>query len=214
MAHGTRGVSWAVVDTGNVVAEVVVPARTVARTMTVMVVVMVMMVIVRMIPVIIVPCPMIAIPMIRVVGAVPIVIIIPGVVPVIVIVPRVVITTYAYIYIGGASVIAGAAGVIVVIIVQGGAGSCAETLDTSRIIGVIIGLGGGVNHAVGVSHGLSGLINRLRVGHVILAVAVISLVVVSGTASGRCHGAAIAASLCVAAVVGRIVSVVVSRSLA
>lgn len=64
-------------------------------------------------------------------------------------VPRV-----AYINIGVAAAV-GVAGVVVVVIVHCGAGTCAETLDAGCEISIVIGLGGGVNHAVSVGHRLS-----------------------------------------------------------
>lgn len=195
VTHG----AWRVVavDASHVVAEVVVPV-TMSVTMsmtTVTIVVMVMMVVVmRMIPIVVIPSPMRSVPIIR---AVPVIVVIPGVV--ITVVGRIVeaetegvkapVPGVAYINIGVAT------GIVVVIIIQCGAGSTAETLDACRIVGIVVGFSGGIDHAVGVGHGFGGLVHGLRVGHVVLAVGVISLVVVRGSTSAWSNGAAVAANL-------------------
>ena len=160
-------------------------------TMSIVVVVPMMVVMVPgMIPVVVIPTPMIAVP---VVGTVPIVVIVPGIVISVIVVGIVVVIAVmvrieapvpcvAYIDVGVAAAI-GVACVIVVVIVHGGAGTGAETLDAGREIGVVVGLGGGVNHAVGVGHRLGRLIHGGGVRNVVLAVGIIGLVVVSATAA-------------------------------
>ena len=71
-----------------------------------------------------------------------------------------------------------ATSVVVVIITHRRGGSRTETLDASRIVGIVVGLGGGVNHAIGVGDGFCGLVNRISIADVVLAVGVISLVVI------------------------------------
>ena len=196
VTHG----AWRVVavDASHVVAEVVVPV-TMSVTMsmtavTIVVMVMMMMVVMRMIPIVVIPSPMRSVPIVR---AVPVIVVIPWVV--ITVVGRIVeaetegvkapVPGVAYINIGVAT------GIVVVIIIQCGAGSAAEALDACRIVGIVVGFSGGIDHAVGVSHGFGGLVHWLRVGHVVLTVGVISLVVVSGSTSAWSNGAAVAANL-------------------
>ena len=151
-----------------------------------MVVIMVMIMVMMMpgvIPVRIVPTPVIAVPVVR---TVPVVVVIPVTVVRIIIgvAVRVVtpVPTGAHIDIGGAT--AGiTSGVVVVVIVHGGAGSCAETLDAGREILVVVGFGGGVNHAIGVGHRFSSLIHGLGNGLVIFAVGIIRLIVIGGAAA-------------------------------
>ena len=209
ITHG----AWRIVavDASHVVAEIIVSETMSIASVAIVVVVMMVMVVMWVIPVVVIPSPVMSIP---IVWAIPVIIVVPGVVITVVgiiveaeaegieaPVPRV-----AYINIGVAP------GIVIVIIVHGGAGACAETLDTCRIVGIVVGFGGGVNHTVGVSHGFSGLVHWLRVGHVILTVGVISLIVISGATSARRDSAAIAANLRVAVVVRRVVGVVISRS--
>ena len=206
-------------DGSDVIVEVVVTGAMTGAVTRTIVVVVVMVMMMRMVPIVVVPSPMIAVP---IVWTIPVIIIIPGIVIAVVVGVTVAEVSVwivdptpgvAYINIGAA---AGAvsSGIIVVIVIQGGAGASAETLDACRKVGIVVGFGGGVDHAVGVGHRLGGLINGLRVGYVVLAVGVVSLVVVSGACSAWCDGTAVAAILHVAAVVGRIVSVVISRFLA
>ena len=68
--------------------------------------------------------------------------------------------------------------VVVVIIADGRGSTCAETLDAGCIVGIVVGLGGGVNHAVGVGHRFGGLINRLGIADVVSAIGIVGLVVV------------------------------------
>ena len=103
-------------------------------------------------------------------------------------------------------------GVIVVIIVSRRGGLRAETLDARGKVGIIVGLGGGVNHTVGVGHRFRGLVNGLGIVDVVLAVGIVGLVVVFRTAADA--GAYIGAIACrhAAALVAvrRIIGVVVS----
>lgn len=182
-------------DASHVVAEVVVSVTMSVTAVTIIVMVMMVVVVVmRMIPVMVIPSPMRSVPIV-------------GAIPVIVVVPRVVIAVVggiveadaegieapvpgvAYINIGVST------GVVVVIVVHCGTGSGAETLDACRIVGIVVGFSSGVDHAVGISHGFSGLVHRLRVGHVVLAISVISLIVVRGSTSAWSDGAAVAANL-------------------
>ena len=193
-------------DASHIVAEIIVSV-----TVAIVVVVMMVMVVMWVIPVVVIPSPVMSIP---IVGAIPVIVVIPWIV--ITVVGIIIesetegieapIPGVAYINIGIAT------SIVVVIIIQCGAGAGAETLDTCRIVGIVVGFGGGVNHTVGVSHGFSGLVHWLRVGHVILTVGVISLIVISGATSARRDSAAIAANLRVAVVVRRVVGVVISRS--
>ena len=172
----------------------------------------------RMIPVVVVvPTPVVAVP---VVGTIPVVVIVPGVVIAVVI--RIVVAVVvrveapvpgvANIDVGGAAVVA--TSVVIIVIVHGGAGSSAETLDAGCEVLVVIGLSGGVNHAVGVGHRLSGLIHRLDVGLVVLAVGIIRLIVVGGIAADARGGAAAVSSVLPACmVVWRVIGVVVSHLL-
>ena len=158
-------------------------AMAVVKIMMIMVVVMMVM---RMIPVGIVPTPMESVPIVR---TVPIVVIIPPW-AIISIIIRIIVTVVsirveapvpgiAYIHVGVAAAVV--TGVIVIVIIHGGTGTCAETFDTGRIVSVIISLGGGVNHAVGVGYGLRGLVNRTHIRLVVLAIGVVSLIVVGRT---------------------------------
>ena len=181
----------------------------------VMVVVVVMMP--RMVPVRIVPAPMEAVPII---GTVPIVVIVPGiVVPIIigiivvsVVAVRVKAPVPRIIY---KDVGVAAASVIVVIIIERGAGAGSETLDARSKVGIVVGLGGGIDHAVGVGYRLGGLIHGLGIRHIVLAVGIIGLVVVGAAAvDARRHRAAIAAvSLAAWRVVRRIIGVVIGHPL-
>ncbi len=191
-----------------------------AMTMTVAVaevMVMVVVMIPRMIPVVVVvPAPVVAVP---IVGTIPVVVIVPGIVIAVVI--RIVITvvvrveapvpSVAYIDVGGAAI---AASVVIIVIIHGGTGSSAETLDAGCEVLVVISLGGGVNHTVGVSHRLSSLIHGLDVGLVVLAVGIIRLIVVGGIAAdARCGVAAVSSVLSACMVVWRVIGVVVSHLL-
>lgn len=103
-------------------------------------------------------------------------------------------------------------GVIVVIIVSRRGGLRAETLYARGKVGIIVGLGGGVNHTVGVGHRFRGLVNGLGIVDVVLAVGIVGLVVVFRTAADA--GAHIGAIACrhAAALIAirRIIGVVVS----
>ena len=214
IAHGARGI--VAVDASHVVVEVVVVrSLMVVPAGTAMVVMMVVMI--WMIPVGGVPAPMIAVP---VVGAVPVIVIVPRVVPAVIVVVVIIgavriespVPAIANIDIGVAAAI-GIAGIVVVVVVQSGTGTGAEALDAGCEVGIIISLGGGIYHAVGVGHGLGGLIDRLCAGNVVFAIRVICLIVVGGTTRGWRHGATVAACLSITAVVRRVVGVVVSHSL-
>ena len=150
-----------------------------------------------MVPVGVIPGPMIAVP---VVGTVPVAVVgisesdIPswGVIVIVVIravgieapVPGVIV----HINIG----VAATAGVIVIVIVHGAGGLGAEALDTGGKVGIIVSLGGGVHHAVGVGHGLSGLVHGFDIGFEVLVVGVIRLVVVLAAGGLRADSAAVA----------------------
>jgi hypothetical protein len=71
-----------------------------------------------------------------------------------------------------------AARVVIIVIVSRRGGLCAETLDAASEVGIVIGLGGGVNHAIGVGYGLRGLIDGLGIADVILVVGIVGLIVV------------------------------------
>ena len=203
----------------HIVGEVVVTSRaaraTMSGTVTVMPKVVVMMMVMRMIPIVVVPAPVIAVP---VIGTVPIIVIIPwvvktivGIMIVIVIMVRIEapIPRVAHINIGVATAV-GVAGVIVVVVIHRGAGTRSETLDAGREVGIVVGLGSGVNHAVGIGHRLGGLIHGFGVGLVVLAVGIISLVVVSAIAiDARRNGTV--GLLPARRVVRRVVGVVVSH---
>lgn len=211
---------------GNIVAEVVV-TRTVVWAMTgsvtvvamVMVVVMkikvvMVVVIVGVVPIRGVPTPVIAIP---IVGAIPVVVIVPRVVIAIIAVIAVAVwvespvPAVAYIDIGVARAVA-VASIIVVVIIHGGACIGAETLDAGSKVLVVVGFGGGVNHAVGIGHRFGGLIHRIDVGLVILAIGIICLIVVRGAAADARGGASgCACVLFPRVVVGRIIGVIVSH---
>ena len=59
----------------------------------------------------------------------------------------------------------------------------AETLDARGKIGIVVGLGGGVNHAVGVGHRFGGLVDGFRIGGVVLAVGIVVLIVIRRVAA-------------------------------
>jgi hypothetical protein len=183
------------------------------------VVVMVVVVMPWMIPVVVVvPTPVVAIP---VVGTIPVVVVIPPG-AVVAVVVRIVVTVairieapipcIAHIDVGVPAAVA--AGVVVIVVVHGGAGACAKTLDAGSEVLVIVGLGGGVNHTIGVGHRLGGLVYGIDIGLVVLAVRVICLIVVCGVAADAGGGAAATARVLSAGmVVRRVVGVVVSHLL-
>ena len=164
-------------------------ARTVARTE----VVVVMMVVMRMMPSRFIPIGIVPAPVVTVVRSVP------GVVPIaivtvviarsiviVVVVGRTVgikapVPGVAIINIGVAS--GAASSVIVVIVVERRGGVGAETLDAGCEVCIVVGLGGGIDHAVGVGHGLRGLIDGLSGSLVGAGVVVIRLVAVGGASS-------------------------------
>lgn len=215
--------------TGDVIAKTVVTSvmvpteagfmMTGSVTMTIaIVVVMVVVMVPRVIPIGIIPAPMVAIP---VVGAVPVVVVIP--IAVVRIVIRIVVgiivgvairiespvPTVTYINIGIASTVAG---VIVVVIIHGRTGACAETLDAGGEVLIIVGFSGGVNHAVGVGYCFGSLIYGVDIGLVVLAVGVIRLIVIGGVAADSGGRASAACGVLPAGmVVGRVVSVVVGH---
>ena len=86
----------------------------------------------------------------------------------------------------------------------------AETLDASRIVGIVIGFGGGVDHAVGVGHRFRGLIHGFGIADVVFAVGIVGLVVVFRVAADAwAHVGAVACGHATARIaVGRIVGVV------
>ena len=136
-------------------------AVTVAMTIVVVMVVMMVMMMPGMIPIVVVPAPMIAVP---VVGTVPVIVVIPRVVITIVVMRIIVVAVViriespvprvVYINIGVSSAV-GATCIVIVVIVHGGAGVCSETFDAGCEVGIVVGLGGGVNHAIGVGHRFS-----------------------------------------------------------
>lgn len=192
IAHRTGGIVAA--NAGDIVAEFIVTSGVMASeagTMSVtevIVMMVVMMVMIGVVPIGIIPTPMEAVPIIRAV-------------PVVVVIPRIIITVVVRMIIIGVGVwveapiptvanidISIAAGIIVscivvVVVIHAGAGSCAETLDTGRKVLVVVGLGSGVNHAVGVGHRFSSLIHGLDVGLVVVTVGIVGLIVVSGVAT-------------------------------
>ena len=191
------------VDASHVVAEVVVSVTMSITAMSVTVVTMIVVVRIvvrmRMIPVVVMPSPIMSVP---IVGAIPVIVVIPGVV--ITVVGRNVETEaegikapvpgVAYINIGAASGTA-TTSIVVIVIIQCGAGSSAETLDACRIVGIVVGFCGGIDYSVGVGHGFGGLIHWLRVGLVVPTVSVIGLVVISGNTCAWGDGAAVVANL-------------------
>ncbi len=106
-----------------------------------------------------------------------------------------------------------AARVVVVIIVARRGGLCAETLDAAGEVGIIVGLGGGVNDAVCVGHRLRGLVHGLGIVDVVLAVGIVGLVVVFRVAAdARTHIGAVAGGHPTAGVaVRRVIGVVFGR---
>ena len=97
--------------------------------------------------------------------------------------------------------------IIVIIAIAGCRGT--ETLDARGEVGIVIGLGGGVNNTVGVGHGLSGLVNWLRVACVVFAIAVIVLIVVLRLAGdARVDIRTIISHLAFLIAVGRIIDIV------
>ena len=176
---------------------------------------MVMMVMMRMIPIVVVPTPVIAVP---IVGAIPVVVVVvPRAIVEAVVIARIEIVvivigtvrieppipSVADIDVGVATAVAG---VIIVVVIHGGAGTCAETLDACCKVSVVVGLGSSVNHAIGVGHGFSGLIDGIDIGFEVLAVRIVGLIVVSRTAAdaGR-NGAVVRLSLVVRRIIGVIV---------
>jgi hypothetical protein len=158
---------------------------------TVAIVMVVVMVVPGVIPIGTIPTPVVTVPVVR---TIPIVVIIPprAVITVVVwIVVRVIIgimvwvetpvPCIAYIDVSGIAIVV--ASIVVIVVVHGGACTCTETLDAGGKVLVIIGFGGGVNHAVGVGHRFSGLIHGIDVGLVVLAVGVIRLIVVGSIAA-------------------------------
>ena len=89
----------------------------------------------------------------------------------------------------------------------------AETLDACSKVGIVIGLSGGVDHAVGVSHRLCGLVDRLGIADVILAVGIIGLIVVFRVAAdARADIRAVAFGHLTARIaIGRIIGVVLGH---
>lgn len=220
MAHRTRG-TVAVTHTGHIVAQTAaVSARMMSAAMTVPVMVPSMMVvpvavITPAIAPIRIPTPVVTV----MVGIAPIPVPAPVAAPIGTIAPapvvaRVivpiegVITVYIDIRVTTATTV----GVIVVIIVSRRGGLRSETLDARGKVGIIVGLGGGVNHTVGVGHRFRGLVNGLGIVDVVLAVGIVGLVVVFRTATDA--GAHIGAIACrhAAALIAirRIIGVVVS----
>lgn len=86
------------------------------------------------------------------------------------VIPRVVIV---YDNIGVAAM-----GVVVIIVVDIAAGRRSETLETGCIVGIVICFGCGVGHPVGIGNGFRGLICRLGIQLIVLAVGIVSLVIV------------------------------------
>ena len=80
-------------------------------------------------------------------------------------------------------VTATAVSVIVVIIVSCRGGLRAETLDAHCEVGIVVGLGSGVNHAIGVGHRLRGLVDRFGIADIVLAIGIVGLIVVFRTAA-------------------------------
>ena len=200
---------------GHIVAEAVVAAAIIVSAMMPVVVVMVVMI--RVVPIRVVVGP-IGIPApITVIGIAPVIVPAPIGAPVRTIAPTDVetrgetpiegVVAAAHINVG---VAAAAACVIVVVIVTRGGGLCAETLDASRIVGIVVGFGGGVDHAVGVGHRFRGLVNGFGIAGVVLAVGIVGLVVVFRVAADAwAHVGAVAGGHATARIaVGRIVGVV------
>ena len=165
---------------GYVVAKVVVLIAVVTRAMIVPAIEMMVVMMMRVIPIVVIPAPMVPI-----IGTIPVVVVVPPRAVIAIVVGIIVsvivagiespVPGVANINIGVASAVAG---VVVVIIVQRRAGPGAETFDASRVVGIVIGLGGGVNHTVGIGHGLRGLIHGGGSGLIVLAVGIIGLIVV------------------------------------
>ena len=176
------------------------------------VVVMMVVMMMRVIPERIVPAPVETVP---VVGTIPIVVIVPRViVPVVIwiVVSQITgieapVPGVANIDIGGA-----ATSVIVIIIVERSAGSRSKTLDAGREVGIVIGLGGSVNHTVGIGYCLSVLIYGFGVRHVVLAVGIIGLIIISGIATDAWRDSALAL-MPAGRVVRRIIGVIISHPL-
>jgi len=194
---------------------VVTVAVAVTMTMSPVIIVMMMvvvMIIIWMIPEWAIPTPMETIPVI-------------GTIPVIVIVPRVVISVIVWIVV---SIIAGieppvprvayidiggvATGVVIVIIVERGAGSRTKTLDARSEVGIVIGFGSGVNNAVGVSYRLGVLVHGFGIRNIIFTIGIIGLIIVSGIAAdARRYGTI--GLMPARRVVRRIIGVVISHPL-
>ena len=103
-----------------------------------------------------------------------------------------------------------AVGIIVVIIVSRRGGLCAETLDACGKVRIVVGLCGGVNHAIGVGHRFSGLVNGFGIADVVLAVGIVGLVVVFRVAADAwAHIGTVACRHAALVAVRRIVGVVV-----
>ena len=205
---------------GHIVAEAVVAAAIIVSAMMPVVVVMVVMI--RVVPIWVVVGPTvrpIRIPApIAVVGIAPVIVPAPVGAPVRTIAPTDVETrgetpiegVVAAAHINVSVAAAAAACVIVVVIVTRGGGLCAETLDASRIIGIVVGLGGGVDHAVSVGHRFRGLVDGFGIAGVVLAVGIVGLVVVFRVAADAwAHVGAVAGGHATARIaVRRIVGVV------
>jgi len=186
-------------DAGHIVAEasaaaVAVAARTATGVISAAVVPVTMEMMVMMIGVM--PAPIVGpIGIVPIPGITPIGIRIPGIAPIGIPAPigppvgtiapahvnaRVVVpiewVVAVHIDIGGAAI--AARGVIIVIIVSCRRGLRAETLDARGKVGIVIGFGGGVHHAVGVGHRLSSLVNGIGIVDVVFAVGIVGLVVV------------------------------------
>ena len=224
MAHRPCGAAT-VTHTGHVAAQAATTDA--ARMMSAIMAMPVVMVIVVVMPVVVVPVAVIAIAPIRipapvvavVVGIAPVPVPAPiaapigTITPVPIVVAGVVIpierVVAVHIDVGVATAIIG---VIIVIIASRRGRLRAEALDARREVGIIVGLGSGVHHTVGVGHRLRGLINGLGIADVVLAVGIIGLVVVFRTAADAgTYIRSIARRHVSAFVVGRIVGVVVGH---
>lgn len=71
-----------------------------------------------------------------------------------------------------------AMGVVVIIVVDIAAGRRSETLETGCIVGIVIRFGCGIGHPVGIGYGFRGLICRLGIQLIVLAVGIVGLVIV------------------------------------
>ena len=218
----------AVSDAGHIVAEAVSTHSAVVMAATMVPVAMIVMVVmVRMMPT----------PVVGPVGAVPVGVVVPRIAPVGVGIPGVApvgipapigspVGTVAPADINGWVVpiegvvgvhvdvsVATATGVVVVIIVSRRGGLRAETLDARGEVGIVIGLCGGVHHAVGVGHRFSGLIDGVGIADVILAVGLVGLIVIFRVAAdaGAHVGAVAGGHLSARVAVRRIVGVVFGR---